>query len=509
MKRLSETEIAKLIVLLAVLFGGWLRLMPVLQAGFPINDGGMFYTMIEDLAANHFILPKFTSYNLVNIPYAYPPLAFYVGAALKVLFGIETLQILMFLPAALSTLSIWAFFEMARQFFSDSWPKAALATMAFAFLPRSYSWFVMGGGLTRSLGQVFLLLMLAASLRLYRRGQRRDIWLTGLLGGLVVLSHPEASIHGITAAALFWFFLARNRQGVINSLKVAAIVGLVSAPWWATILLQHGPAPLLSALQTGGHSFYSFFESVAFIFAEEKLASVITVLGMVGILYQLTRGNFFLSAWLGLHFVTQPRSAKAAAIYPLALLSAVALQEIILPVLEKGAKVSSAWLTRRPAQMAVLALMIYALLSATVYDLELSNNHLSPAGYVAMLWVRETTPTASQFLVLESEVDPALQKSAEWFPALAKRQSKLTLQGQEWVLGNRFSINFYAETQQCLYQEAGCLQKLTFDYVYLENQQIEQQSSPYPLFYSLQRSAEYQMVYKNEKVSIFQRKLLP
>jgi hypothetical protein len=61
------------------LFGTLIRFAPTIMTGFPINDGGTFYAMIEDLKANHFLLPAFTSYNYLNIPYAYPPLSFYVG----------------------------------------------------------------------------------------------------------------------------------------------------------------------------------------------------------------------------------------------------------------------------------------------------------------------------------------------------------------------------------------------------------------------------------------------
>ena len=52
-----------LLLFTALLFGAIVRLWPALTNGFPLNDGGMFYTMIRDLKANHFILPRFASYN--------------------------------------------------------------------------------------------------------------------------------------------------------------------------------------------------------------------------------------------------------------------------------------------------------------------------------------------------------------------------------------------------------------------------------------------------------------
>jgi len=65
---------ADVFLLISVLFGAWMRFMPTLLTGTPINDGGMFYVMILDLRAHRFLLPAFTSYNHLNIPFAYPPL---------------------------------------------------------------------------------------------------------------------------------------------------------------------------------------------------------------------------------------------------------------------------------------------------------------------------------------------------------------------------------------------------------------------------------------------------
>src|SRR5215470_9642735 len=73
---------ALLAILIALVIGGAIRLFYVAHADFPLNDGGLFYTMTEDLRADKYVLPFYTSYNGGSIPYAYPPLAFYLSAAL-------------------------------------------------------------------------------------------------------------------------------------------------------------------------------------------------------------------------------------------------------------------------------------------------------------------------------------------------------------------------------------------------------------------------------------------
>ena len=77
---MTDKDAYKIFLMLAVLLGGFVRFLPVVMAGFPVNDGGMFYVMIEELKANHFLLPAFTDYNLAGIPYAYTPFGFYTVA---------------------------------------------------------------------------------------------------------------------------------------------------------------------------------------------------------------------------------------------------------------------------------------------------------------------------------------------------------------------------------------------------------------------------------------------
>ena len=116
----------------------------------------MFYVMIADLRTNHFLLPAFTSYNHLNIPFAYPPLSFYIAGLISSI-GISTFDVLRWLPPLISTLSIFAFYWMASLMLTSR-SKASLATMAYALMPRLFSWYVMGGGLSRSFGLLFLLI---------------------------------------------------------------------------------------------------------------------------------------------------------------------------------------------------------------------------------------------------------------------------------------------------------------------------------------------------------------
>ena len=136
MKSLLIDDQYKLILLIALLLGGIIRFVPPAMAGFPVNDGGMFYVMVEELKASHFALPAFTGYNLSDIPFAYPPFGLYITALISSLFRIPALEVVRWLPALVSTLSLLAFYFMADEILSSK-TQAALGTVFYGLVSDS------------------------------------------------------------------------------------------------------------------------------------------------------------------------------------------------------------------------------------------------------------------------------------------------------------------------------------------------------------------------------------
>ena len=119
-------------------------------------------------------------------------------------------------PAFFASLSVPAFYLLASRLLKNK-SLASVSTLFFALTPRALSWFVMGGGLTRSPGQFFMLLTLATLIRLYEDNRRSDIFLAGFLGGLAVLSHPEAAVHTAVSAVFLWLMLSRKQTTFTDS----------------------------------------------------------------------------------------------------------------------------------------------------------------------------------------------------------------------------------------------------------------------------------------------------
>src|SRR5262245_57751353 len=139
MKPIRRTDWAKLILILAVFVGAFMRFNPTLLSGFPINDGGMFAVMIEDLKANHYLLPEITTYNNLDIPFVYPPLGFYLGSIASDVFGWNAIETLRWLPPLFASLSILGFYLLASRLLKNDYI-ASVSTLFFALMPRAYWW---------------------------------------------------------------------------------------------------------------------------------------------------------------------------------------------------------------------------------------------------------------------------------------------------------------------------------------------------------------------------------
>src|SRR5688572_22420328 len=102
-------------LLLAVAAGVVVRAVHVLSAPFPLNDGGLFFAMVRDLQRADYLLPPFTSYNAADIPFAYPPLGFYLAGLLEQLTPLDLVDVFRWLPLAATSLTIVACWLLARE----------------------------------------------------------------------------------------------------------------------------------------------------------------------------------------------------------------------------------------------------------------------------------------------------------------------------------------------------------------------------------------------------------
>jgi hypothetical protein len=512
MKTLSENQKTGLLLAAALIFGTWLRLLPASQAGFPLNDGGMFLTMIEDLRQGHYALPFYTSYNHLNIPFTYPPLPFYLTGCLADLFHLPLTGLLTWLPAIFTVAALPAFYLLAREMLGKPLT-AALATLLYAFSPLAMDWFLMGGGLTRSLGQLGLILTVFFSFRLFTRHTRSTILPTVLCAALLVLSHPESALLAVSSVGCLWLCLPAKHKTTPNALLTGLGVSLAISPWLVLMLQRHGVQPFSLAAQTNGAQLLLWIQAFTFDFTQEPALNLIAVLGLIGLFAKISQRDFLLPLWVILPFFVNPRSAARAAILPLAMLAAISLLDVLLPTF---AAIETNLKPRAPFKWKTGSLfsgylLIYLLISGYFIAGKIAANHLSLADRQAMTWVRANLPADSQFIVLTGTTELMHEPVLEWFPTLTDRTSLTTLQGREWTWGGKFITSFpaYQALQNCLAGTQNCLEAqaqrlgLPTRLIYLSNQQSSRENT---LAEALKYSDSYELLYEQGQVSIFQAK---
>lgn len=502
-KTLSRNDTATLILLAAMLFGGLFRLMPAWLAGFPINDGGMFYTMILDLQANHYKLPAFTTYNNIAIPYAYPPLGFYLGAFFGDLFNISPILILQWLPGIINTLCILGVYGFANEIFDDKL-KGAMAALFFAVIPHMSTWLSMGGGLTRSLGTLFMLATITCVYRAYRDGKPTGstlLWVI-LYASLTIVSHTESAVFAVAISAYIWLWKSRTWGGVTSGALVILGVLAMTSLWLGTVLTRHGMEPFLSAIRTGGHSFDAVIKVINIdSMTGERYLDLLGVTGILGCILLLARNQYFIPGLLAMIYIAEPRSAHTIGNIPLALAGASLLTDVLtsMPMLRKSA---------------VAVALPFILINSLYTGVSLANSHVSRDELSAMLWVDEHLPKDATFLVLNGETAGECDALTEWFPSLSKRTSVATMQGREWLIGERF-VEFIARRdalQGCVQSDRQCLldRSAYFDdagYIFISRNRSC--SSPAnagiqpPLIASLRTSEEFDLIHETEDVIIF------
>ncbi len=505
--------------------GAYLRVIQVVQVNFPINDGGMFYTMTTDLQKTGFQLPAFTTYNHLGIAFAYPPFAFFLAGLLSSFFKWPLIEIFRFLPAAISTLTIPAFFFLAKDILNNK-GQTALGTMVFALMPAAFEWLIMGGGISRSLGLLFSILTVWAACRLYRKLEIRYLLATAVLGSLAVLSHPEAAIHTAAIALLFFLFWGRNKKGLIFSLVTALLVLGFTAPWWVRVVALHGLGPILAASRTGGYSLDILLSFVQLNTTNEIFLTFMGCFAVLGLFIELARRKLVLPAWLLVVIFSEPRSAPLYITPCLAMFAGIALNDLIFPGInfsELGSKYNlsesnSAWaetlLVGRTAKILFVCLLAYFVMTAFASSsIENRSLVLSQSDLKAFDWIKGNISSGNNFAVFTGN-SPLEDPVAEWFPALTDQTSIGTVQGYEWDPTRNFNSVLSASEalQLCIFQSMDCITawaKRTghrFDFVYFSKIPIENRVGgnqiTIPLEQSLLDSGRYQKIYDTQDVSI-------
>jgi hypothetical protein len=505
-----------LAVVAALGLGALVRLLPVVLADFPLNDGGLFYRMTQELLSNGLRLPLMTSYNGGGIPFAYPPLGFYLTAGLHLATGAPILELVRWLPAVFSILAIVPFYFLARRILSEP-DTAAIAALAFALIPRSHEWMIMGGGLSRSPGMFFSLLCLLQAVHLLERATWKNALLVGVLFALATVSHLEMAWFTLVSLALLWAFRGGSRVSLGKMAVAMAVAAASSSFWWLSVIANHGLGPLIEAILTGNHTWTSGLTIVS-NFTDEPSLGVFVVLGLLGAALCIAKREFLLPVWLFSMFFLDPRAAATDAAVPLAMLVALAVTLVVLPSLvQPASSMSKSGITAvsgRVKTVVVAALVCYGAYAALLAQFLPWNSIpvLRSGEAEAMRWIDDNLPPSCNFLVISGRNRWGSDPLSEWFPALTHAVSLATPQGKEWTGDLWETDERYRALQLCAQRGLPCLEEWAAastvhpDYVLLAVYPDSSSVQTVALEKDLDESQEYVLIHSNAEAAVFARR---
>lgn len=412
---------------------------PCQQSVYFLHDGGLHLRLAEELLSNGFRLPAYTAYNQLATPFAYPPLSTYLVASMHQFFAIEIATILRFLPAAISCLAVYAFFQLSTELLEKNWQQI-VATAVYAFIPSTFCQLIKSGGISRSCGALFCILALREVIRISSGSRRQGaVARLAILIALTELSHPEWAI------SLSLFLLSAvvsNRACFFWLFKAFLIALLIAAPWWIFVITLHGLGPFAAAALSSPAPF-DLSSLLSIKFFPVALNFLLPTLAVIGFGVCLVERKFLFPLFVAAVLVLQGRGFGWMVSIPFAIFVAIGLDWAIkFGIATQQTSLGAALkddVRRRIVRVAGAIVMAYALCDG-LWMLAPGRPELqsaSPAMLRSFDWIRSHTNPSAKFLVLTGRVW-WFDYVNELFPALTGRRSETTCQGREWLSDGAF-----------------------------------------------------------------------
>lgn len=492
---------------------------------YPAYATALFPHMAELLIENGYRRPEtIPFYTADGVPFAYPPLMFYVMAVLIDL-GVDPLQLVRLLPGIAIVLALIPYFYLAREFLPVR--QAGFATVMLAVVPQIIRWNISGGGTVRGPAVLFLLAGLYVGVRLFKTGDRRLILPGALLYGLTMLTHPvQMAYFGISYLVLFAVFDPSIR-GLLNGAGVAVGGAIVGAPWWLYVSLTYGYETILNASSTHGGLFSSELQDVladVLLFHSSGFPSELLTgsLVLAGAVYALSKRRYALPAWFVVTAVviTQPRFAYI----PGAMLMGMAVAGAVVPWLaevatgqgdrgESSRGADSDGGRETVAAVALVALVVTTTWFGALYvtgdppgeDRNAMSSYVDGNDIEAMEWAASETPPDAEFVVLGD--------AAEWFPYVAERTELTVWWGVEWTTPEQYEHQRALHDDLTACDDEACITEtleeydLDPDYVYVPNGEYTAgsgvQTQDEAMRETMVESERYELVYENDGAMVY------
>ena len=464
----------------SIAFSAVIGVVYVLTHPFPAGLGGLHLQMAEAISSRGGLLPvRIDLYTVDGIPFAYPPLAFYL-IEFVAWFGIDRIQILRFGAPALVLLIVVTTYYFTYTVF-DNYRVASVAGIVIGTHVHFMRSLMTGAGFVRALGLVFALLALTGGYLCFRRElTARNLSIAAAGWGLSVLTHPvhaAAAGIGVFGAWLVW---DRSVRGFGYGAGIAAAGLAVASPWWATVISRHGADIFL--LGASAHSSFTHNVSDVALLARSfwepgTILDWPRVMALIGGLVLVTRGRWRRVLWLSIPIAALvPPHARLwlIVISPLSAVGLFASAEFIAENIEYGDRLPGPpFLTdnsHRIVVLGIIAVFLFPFIAGNAVAVSQIPSPIDDDDRRAMAWMSEGTDPGSNVV--------ALGVTNEWLPYLSDRTSVITPYGAEWI--DRGAWDRYLSTQGRLVRcpTASCIDSVLrdsgfaadTDYVYIQTE---------------------------------------
>lgn len=484
---ISETTsptLSTVIFLFILLSGILMRSLHLfmMEDRIPFHMGGLFVEFSRQIFENNFLLPeRIPYYSLNGIPFAYPPLAFYIESLVIHVFGASPIVTANLLPVILISVSLIPAFYLFLEI-SPSRKAALFSLFLFAITFSVYSELREAAGIAEALSLNFFLEFLRYLFRLHSKPDQTKYWLlTGLFWALCVLSGPGAAY----ASTLIWLVLTvilfvrhwiSSKAFPAPIFRNAFLSGLsallLSSPYWLTVLIRFGPGLFTSSISNQHRSgalglLISLWENWHSLQLIEPMGMAISLLSFFSILY-LFLTKRYPAAVSCLVLLVVPRESSWL-LPPLIILTIGLMlfdfyQWLMNSATEKYQKVALTGIA-----VLVLGSFTWGQVSSNIQETEryFQTTSLSSSLFADLKYLSSALPIYTP-VVLDADYEVV-----EWSPTLLQRTVISNNYGLEFdPLAQRLALALRAKTNDCD-QNAACIQQSVrecfgvSDFVYL------------------------------------------
>ncbi|WP_168216240.1 6-pyruvoyl-tetrahydropterin synthase-related protein [Halorussus halobius] len=480
---------------------------------YPSFGAGLYLLVAEEISAAGYALPETIPYYTAGgVPFAYPPLMFYVVAAIRDLTGLDPIAITRFLPGLVTVAYLVPLYLLGRDLL-DSRPQAALACLVVAVSPPALRWHISAGGIVRAPAFLFALSGVYAGLRVYRYRDRRWLVPSLVLFGLTVLTHPLYTAFFVLSYVLLFVRFDRTLQGLARGAFVGVGGLALAAPWWTQVMAHHGADVFTGAAGTHGGIGGGLAELAALSggLGGLPLDQLWMLAPVAGVAYLLKDGRYFLPVWFVAVVLAFGKPRLSATVGALVL--ATVLFEGVAPWLRRETSLSVDG--RSAVTVTLVALTVVGLAGGATYATGAANAHagnpslpqfIDRDDVAAMEWVRAETDSSATFVVQGD--------AAEWFPQQTRRTMLVGPWGVEWKGQQPYDrqLDLFRDVSSC--NSATCMRQtlssagVETDYVYLPKGQFTVRGMEYrrtsKLAMSMHLSPTYRTVFENDGVIVFE-----